>query len=145
MNAMFGIGMKNLRTILFVLFGCLTLSACATNYGKNSGGLFSGTGYQDIPIDSTTYRIVFYGSHGSTSLEQVDRYAFYRGAELSLEKGYDYFIVTQSGADEKQRIAWNTVRMFKGMPAENDFAAFDARTVVKEMAPYIQRGDGSGQ
>jgi hypothetical protein len=128
---------------LLLISLAFTLSACATNYGKNAGGLFSGTGYQDIPIDSTTYRIVFYGSHGSTSLEQVDRYAFYRAAELTEEKGFDYFIVLQTGMDEKQRIAWNSVRMFKGLPADNEFAVFDARTVLKEMAPFIHREEGS--
>ncbi len=129
-----------LRRLLLISIA-FTLVACATPYVKNAGGLFSGSGYQDIPIDSTTYRIVFYGSHGATSLEQVDRYAFYRSAELTEEKGYDYFIIQQSGADEKNRIAWNTVRMFKGQPPENDFATFDARTVIREMAPYIQRGE----
>ena|ERR1035437_5073816 len=132
--------MNMLRKLLLISLA-FALSACATNYVKNAGGLFGGTGYQDIPIDSTTYRIVFYGNHGSTSLEQVDRYVFYRGAELTEEKGYDYFIVLQTGMDEKQRIAWNTVRMFKGVPPENDFATFDARTVIKEMAPFIQRGE----
>ena len=129
---------------LLLLSIAFTLSACATNYVKNSGGLFSGTGYQDIPIDSTTYRVVFYGSHGSTSLEQIDRYAFYRAAELTEEKGYDYFVIVQTGADEKQRIAWNTVRMSKMPPTNDDFAVFDAQTVLRNMAPYIQR-EGSGQ
>jgi hypothetical protein len=133
--------MKKLQTFLFIS-AALTLSACATNYTKNAGGLFSGTGYEDIPIDSSTYRIVFYGSHGSTSLELVDRYAFYRAAELSEEKGFDYFVVLQTGMDEKQRIAWNTIRMFKGPPSDNEFAVFDAQTVLKEMAAFIHRDDG---
>ncbi len=119
----------------------LLLSACATPYVKNAGGLFSGTGYQDIPIDSTTYRVVFYGSHGGTSLELVDRYAFYRAAELTAEKGYDYFVIVQTGADEKQRIAWNTVRMSRVPPTSEDFAVFDAQTVLREMAPYVQRSE----
>ena len=132
-----------LRKLLLISIA-FTLSACATHYIKNVDGVTNGTGYQDIPIDSTTYRIVFYGSHAGTSLELVDRYAFYRAAELTEEKGYDYFVIVQTGADEKQRIAWNTVRMSKVPPTNDDFAVFDAQTVIRNMTPFIQR-EGSTQ
>jgi hypothetical protein len=127
-----------LRTLLLISIA-FTLSSCASKYAPMEN-IFSSnqTGYFAIPVDSSTYRVVF---SGNRSLELADRYAFYRAAELTLEKGFDYFVVLQTGADEKQRDAWNTVRMFKGAPPEGDLATFDAREVVRDMAPFIQRDD----
>jgi hypothetical protein len=130
-----------LRTLLLIL-AVTTLSACAssytpepTYYERNSPGR---AGYEDIPVDPTTYRVVY---HGPAFLELVDRYAFYRAAELTLEKGFDYFVVLQNGLDDRGRQAWNIIRMFKGTPSESDLATFDAREVTKEMAPFIQHGE----
>ncbi len=127
-----------LRTLLLISIA-FTLSACASKYAPKDDGLFGKAGYEAIPVDSTTYRVAFRGNN--MSLEHVDRYAFYRAAELTLEKGFDYFVVLQNGLDERGGQSWNTIRMFKGAPPEGDLAAFDAREVVKNMAPFIQRGD----
>jgi hypothetical protein len=132
-----------LRTLLVISIA-LTLSACASSYTpeptfyeRNTPGH---AGYEDIPVDSATYRVVY---HGPAFLELVDRYAFYRAAELTLEKGFDYFVVVQNGLDDRGRQAWNIIHMFKGAPPENDLAAFDAREVTKDMAPFIQRESGN--
>ena len=136
MNGMFEMGMKTYRTLLIISIA-FALSACTARYAPMENPFSSNqTGYFAIPVDSATYRVAY---SGNRSLELADRYAFYRAAELTEEKGFDYFVVLQTGVDEKQRNAWNTVRMFKGLPPENDFGTFDARTVIKAMAPFIQR------
>ncbi len=133
--------MKTLRTLLLISIA-FTLSACggvATyKYAPMREGFFNTTGYNAVQVDSNTYRVIFYGLRNS-SVEIADRYSFYRAAELTLEKGFDYFVVLQTGDDDKNGDAWNIIRMFKGAPPEGDLAAFDAREVTKDMAPFIQR------
>ena len=131
-----------LKTLL--LFSTvILLSACggvATyKYAPMREGFFNTTGYDAVQVDSNTYRVIFYGLR-NTSVEIADRYSFYRAAELTLEKGFDYYVVLQTGDDDKNGDAWNIVRMFKGTPPESDLATFDAREVVKDMAPFIDRG-----
>ncbi len=129
--------------ILLLISLALTLSACGANntylYAPKHEGIFVVRGYDAVQVDSSTYRVIYYG--GTITLELADRYSLYRAAELTLEKGFDYFIVLQNGLDDKWTNAWNTVRMFKGPPPDSDFASFDAREVVKDMAPFIQRAE----
>ncbi len=125
---------------LLVISIAFTLSACAAKYAPSNDGIWSDKpGYIAIQVDSSTYRVAFSGQN--MTLENTDRYAFYRAAELTLEKGFDYFVVLQNGLDERGLDAWNTIRMFKGPLPESALDSFDAREVVKYMAPYIQRGD----
>jgi len=84
--------MKSNRILLFPLL-LLLLSSCATKYTRMSDSIFSDhTGYTESPIDSTTYEVTFTGNP-STSPDVVSRYALYRSAELTVEKGFDYFVV----------------------------------------------------
>jgi hypothetical protein len=131
------------RTLLLITMA-FTLSACGSvadyKYAPMRQGIFNTTGYDAVQVDSNTYRVIFYGLR-NTSVEIADRYSFYRAAELTIEKGFDYYVVLQTGDDDKNGDAWNTIRMFKGTPPEGDLATFDAQTVVKDMAPFIQRGE----
>jgi hypothetical protein len=132
-----------LKTLLLIS-AVITLSACggvaSYKYAPMREGLFNTTGYDAVQVDSNTYRVIFYGLR-NTSVEIADRYSFYRAAELTIEKSFDYYVVLQTGDDDKMGDAWNIIRMFKGQPPESDLATFDARTVVRDMAPYIQRDD----
>lgn len=65
---------------------CL-LAGCATPYGKSSilGG------FKDTEIAPFTYRVTFTGN-AYTSLDRVRLYTLLRCADLTLEKGCDYFV-----------------------------------------------------
>lgn len=49
-------------------------------------------GYSDLRIDETHYRVTFAGNR-LTSRERVESYLLFRAAELTLLKGYDYFVI----------------------------------------------------
>ncbi|WP_234035675.1 CC0125/CC1285 family lipoprotein [Erythrobacter insulae] len=49
-------------------------------------------GYSDIRIDAEHYRVSFAGNQ-LTSRERVESYLLFRAAELTLLKGYDYFVI----------------------------------------------------
>src|SRR4051812_21264199 len=78
---------------LLLLILLVGLTSCATKYTRMSDGLFSDhTGYTEAPIDETTWQVTF-GGNEATAPEVVERYALFRAAEITVEKGYDYFIV----------------------------------------------------
>lgn len=72
----------------------LILSACATKYGPS--GL--GGGYSDQKIDEDSYIVSFHGN-GYASEERVWNFWIYRCAELTKQKGFDYFLLRK--ADDK--------------------------------------------
>lgn len=73
----------------------LATSGCAmrsTPYQPlHSSSRISG-GYSDVRIDETHYRVSFAGNR-LTSRERVESYLLFRAAELTLLKGYSYFVI----------------------------------------------------
>ena len=86
-----------LRT-LTLCGAALALAACATPtpYGPASDG--RGYGYTDQRIQEDRYRITFRGN-SSTSRETVENSLLYRAAELTVERGYDYFVFLESDTE----------------------------------------------
>lgn len=88
------------NTITFTL--ALVLVASCSLFGPSKYAPYSNTlqqGYQETPLDSTTWRVTFSGNPG-TSYDIVDRYALYRCAELTSQHGYDYFVVQSEQAEK---------------------------------------------
>ena len=73
----------------------LALSACAapTPYGPLATG--DGYGHSEQRIEGTRFRVTFAGN-AATPREVVRDYLLYRAAELTLEQGADYFVITTS-------------------------------------------------
>lgn len=74
-----------------ILFALVVLfnSACVTAYGP-----YGPTGgYTDEKIDEDTYIVSFVGN-SNTPTDRVWAYWIYRCAELTREKGFDYFTLT---------------------------------------------------
>jgi hypothetical protein len=83
---------KNNAVVLLGI-GLLFLASCATKYAPATGSFWDGhTGYSEIPLDSTTWQVTFCGNNNTTD-EIVNRYALYRSAELTSQRGFDYFVV----------------------------------------------------
>lgn len=76
--------------VLSALLPCVMLTSCATGYGKS--GLFT-NGYDEKQLSADAYRVEFKGNE-ATSLQSTYEYAMRRSAELTLAKGYEYFVVT---------------------------------------------------
>lgn len=77
---------------LLVLTLGLLLAACAapTPYQPADGGF----GHADQQIENNRYRVAFAGN-SVTPRDVVQNYLLYRAAELTVEKGYDYFTVVR--------------------------------------------------
>ena len=78
--------------------GLLSLSACATStpYTAAEKG---GYGFSEQKIENSRYRITFRGN-SSTPRETVENYLLYRAAELTRQKGYDYFVVVTDDTEK---------------------------------------------
>ena len=86
--------MKNKNRLIALLgIGLLFLASCSTKYAPANDSFWTGhTGYSEVPLDSSTWQVTFSGNNNTTD-DVVNRYALYRGAELTTQHGFDYFVV----------------------------------------------------
>ena len=93
--------MKHL-TITITLLTLLILGGCATPY-QPEGAM---GGFYETRIDENVYRVSFRGN-AYTSLDKATYFTMLRSAELTLEKGYNHFLVI----DEEQYFKEVTSKM----------------------------------
>lgn len=115
----------------------LILAACATAtpYGPASSG--GGYGFSDQRIEENRYRITFRGN-SLTSRETVENSLLFRAAELTVERGYDYFIVVENETEASKRYTRSSPAFYGrygyGHPFHRPYYAF----------PYYAYGFGWG-
>ncbi len=82
----------------------LMVAGCATEttYRPATGQGFNRTGYSDRRIEPDRYLITFAGN-SVTSRDTVERYLLFRAAELTLQSGYDYFVMANRDTDLQSR------------------------------------------
>lgn len=83
-------------TILLVFF---FLAGCMSPYQPS--GL--GGGYTDMALSKDTYFVTFRGN-GVTPPDVVQSYVLRRSAELTLNKGYKFFVITSGGTNVSNQI-----------------------------------------
>ncbi len=142
-------------------------------------------GYSEYPLGPETYQVIyewgepFYKGYQFWLRELL---IYYRAAELTTEKGYDYFVLSPENKTEALHVSssrlqkrsnlryqsfldkfvnfgggvamdvtvpnrsryaiYNTstiIKMFKGEPPENEYAAFVAKEVLANLGPHIKR------
>lgn len=78
--------------------------ACATEttYRPATGSGFARTGYSDTPLERDRYRVTFAGNT-VTDRDVVERYLLFRAAELTLQNGFDYFVMADRDTDRQAR------------------------------------------
>lgn len=81
-----------------LLAGCMT----ETTYRPATGQGFNRTGYSDRQIEQNRYLITFAGN-SVTDRDTVERYLLFRAAELTMQNGYDYFVMVQRDTDRQAR------------------------------------------
>ncbi len=93
--------MNLLSTRLLALSLAATLAACATSTPYQPARDGEG-GYSEQRIENNRYRIRFIGN-SSTPRETVENYMLYRAAELTLNAGYDYFVMSGNDTEARTR------------------------------------------
>lgn len=87
-----------LATTTLMVAGCAT----ETRYRPATGQGFSRTGYSDRRIEPDRFLVSFQGN-SVTSRDTVERYLFFRAAELTLQNGNDYFVMVDRDTDRQSR------------------------------------------
>ncbi|KQU55666.1 hypothetical protein ASG67_05875 [Sphingomonas sp. Leaf339] len=87
-----------LATSTLLVAGCAT----ETRYRPATGQGFYRTGYSDRQIEPNRFLISFAGN-SVTSRDTVERYLFFRAAELTLQQGYDYFVMADRDTNLQSR------------------------------------------
>jgi hypothetical protein len=140
------------RMTLAVVLVAVAASGCATSYGARGD---SGGGFKDVQVDANTFRVSFLGN-GFTKKDDVQTFTTYRCAELTLQKGFDYYIVVNtdnsattayvnqsygSGVVGSTPVTSHTgavtIKLFKGEKPKDDPNAYAAREVVKYLGPTV--------
>lgn len=92
------------RATLAALAATTLLGACATEstYRPATGRGFERSGYSDRQLEENRFQISFSGN-SYTSRDTVEKYLLFRAAELTLQRGGDYFIFTDRDVDRRSR------------------------------------------
>ncbi|MDP2279389.1 MAG: hypothetical protein Q8K51_14325 [Nitrospirota bacterium] len=144
-----------MKKIIIALVFILTACATPTPYGKY-GRL---GGYVDNRIDANTFSISV-NNNAFTTQQTTSMHAFYRAAELTVENGFDYFVIV-SGANNSTSAAAAlqgnsyapiimvpivfpnqviVIRSFKGPKPNDQVNAYNALEVMKYLGPQIGVG-----
>lgn len=81
--------------------GLLMVAGCGTEtaYHPATGSGLARTGYSDRMIEPNRFTVSFAGN-SYTSRDTVERYLLYRSAELTVQHGFDYFILADRNTDK---------------------------------------------
>lgn len=80
------------------------LAGCATpsTYHPATGSGFAREGFSDEQLEANRFRVTFSGN-SFTARETVEKYLLFRAAELTLDRGYDYFVISDRDTDKRTR------------------------------------------
>lgn len=118
-------------------------------------------GYAETTIDANRVRVSFNGN-AEMSRETVETYLLFRAAELTLQRGYDYFVVTDHNIESHSEYAAarpplppiepprryreltsysavSDVIMHRGAKPSSAASAYDVRTVHANLTWRISR------
>ena len=100
-----------IRAIAVLSASCLLATACTSSPDYQAASRDGASGYSDSAIQKNRYLVNFTGDT-TTSRAEVKSYALLRAAELTMEKGYDWFEVVSRDTitEQERRTPTNTVR-----------------------------------
>lgn len=89
-----------IAALAFALAGSVALSGCMTATPYQPATASSAGGYSDQQIEGNRFQVSFRGN-SLTSRETVERYLLFRAAELSLQNGFDHFILVSKDTETR--------------------------------------------
>ena len=80
------------RLVLSLSLLSLACAGCATSYQPSQGN--SG-GFSEVQWDDHTFQVSFHGNR-STTIERAQELTLLRSADLTLQNGFSYFVISDS-------------------------------------------------
>ena len=87
-------------TLIALAASSLALSACMTATPYQPATNTSHNGYWDERIENDRFRVSFAGN-SLTARDTVERYLLYRAAELTVQNGFDHFILVDRNTETR--------------------------------------------
>ncbi len=81
---------------LYIVIAFIVIGGCATSYQRQS---FTG-GFSETQLGENVFQVSFKGN-GYTGRERASDFSLLRSAEITLEKGFRYFVIVESERDTK--------------------------------------------
>jgi len=100
--------MNALKTATVAFLVVITVSGCAATPYQQRGAT---GGFSETQLAENVFEVRFRGN-GYTSSERASDFALLRSAELTLEKGFRYFITDDN--ENAQRVSINTISTYYG-------------------------------
>jgi hypothetical protein len=127
---------------IYLAILAILLVGCATPYQPFE--LFGRGGYSDKRISDNIYQVAYYGN-GATNMETLNSLLLYRTAEITLDKGFDYFeVLNGSGRIPMSSYGGfksleHTVMLRKGTPPVPSGRIYVAKKVKEDFGPFIRQ------
>lgn len=124
---------------IFIMAAAAALAtACASQdpvyESRMDGGRY---GYAEMQLEPNRVCVTYNGDT-LTARETVETYLLYRAAETTLQRGFDYFVVTAANVEEDSRhSAMADILMFEGERPPHIANAYDARAVQRALQERI--------
>ncbi len=81
----------------------LAVSACATVNPYRPATSRYGSGFSEQRLEENRFRVTFKGD-SATRRPDVEDYLLYRAAEVTLQSGFDYFVLADRSTDVNRRL-----------------------------------------
>ena len=91
--------------LLTAIAGMTVMAACATSTPYAPASESGGYGFAEQRIEENRFRVTFRGN-SSTSREDVETFLLFRAAEITVQNGYDHFVVVEG--DTETRTSYST-------------------------------------
>ncbi len=140
--------------------GLATACATSTSTPYQPAGLTDRFGYAEQQIEHNKMRVTFNGNE-RTDVTTVKKYVLFRAAEVTLNRGYDFFILADrgvttdstfesrrglgprfGGAEFEEKASHEVmvdIAMFRGMKPQVLPNAYDAREIQRNLGSSIER------
>jgi hypothetical protein len=102
-----------IRNSILAVVAAAGLAACATSTPYGPATDKNPYGFSDQRIETNRYRVVFRGN-SSTTRETVETFLLYRAAELTVQSGFDYFVVSEQDTEANKRYSTSPNPAFYG-------------------------------
>lgn len=86
-----------MKNFIFLIGIALLIAGCAVNYSKHG---FTG-GYDETQLQEDIFKVTFRGNK-YTSNQRIENFGLLRCAEVTLENGYNYFIIIKEETKYKK-------------------------------------------
>lgn len=112
---------RPLSPLLALALAAGLLAGCASTTTPYQP-LHRGEGYSEQRIEGHRYRVQFAGN-AATPRQTVENYLLFRAAELTIDQGYDYFILSGNDTDAQTRYQ-ETISAFGGTGFYSRYSGF---------------------